>query len=104
MPILAASSIHGDGRQQAVPLPRHADQAVPDLAGGVRLRANHMQLVPVEGFTTLQFQLNPGTLCRHLREAIFGPSGYWNELAGSPQLQERYLRFLLETKSYTIKM
>jgi hypothetical protein len=65
----------------------------------------HMKLVDVTGATaTHKLVLNPFTLAKELREAVFGAGQYWDQLQASALLQARVLRFRKEIRSYTIEL
>jgi hypothetical protein len=66
---------------------------------------DNMKLVPVTGGSaTHKLVLNPLTLAKDLREAVFGAGRYWDQLQDSILLQARFLRFRNEIKSYTIEL
>lgn len=64
---------------------------------------NHMRLVVLD---TQKFALHfcPPVFARDLREGIFGPAGYFDELRTNPALQTKYAAVLLEFEAYKIQI
>jgi hypothetical protein len=65
---------------------------------------DHMALVGPGGARGRVFHINPRTLVKDLREAVFGAGGYWDQLQASPDLQAKFVAFMYETDSYTVKI
>jgi hypothetical protein len=65
----------------------------------------HMTLTSLGGTpAAYRFQMNPFTLAADLGKAVFGTGGYWDQLVGSADQQAKFLAFMQETESYTIRI
>lgn len=64
---------------------------------------NHMRLVAVD---TQKFALHfcPLVFTRDLREGVFGPAGYFQQLRADPDLQTKYLQCFTEFETYDIQI
>jgi hypothetical protein len=72
---------------------------------GSPVASDHMKLIKVKGASaTHKMVLNPFTLAKDLREAVFRSNGYWDQLQSSALLQSRFLWFVNEIESYTIEL
>lgn len=64
---------------------------------------NHMRLVSV-GQQKFMLHFCPGAFGRDLREGVFGPDGYFQQLRGDQALQQNYQQCFQEFASYTINL
>lgn len=67
-------------------------------------QVNHMQLVEAGEPNKWVLHFSPFVFIRDLREAIFGPSGYFNDLRTNAELQSKYLQCLAEFEIYEITL
>ncbi|MBE3141089.1 MAG: hypothetical protein IMZ53_10975 [Thermoplasmata archaeon] len=66
-------------------------------------KQHHMILVPTSIPNQFVLEFDPFILIRNLREGVFGPKGYYQELLLSEDLQTKYCECLKEMDSYKIR-
>jgi len=64
----------------------------------------HMILVQVTTPNGFSLEFDPFVLVRDLREGVFGPRGYFQDLQVSGDLQNKYCQCFQEMDSYTVKL
>ncbi len=63
---------------------------------------DNMKLVTLAGTKQRVFQINPFTVAKDLREAIFGTGRYFDQLKAKKRYQDRFKSFQSELEGYQI--